>query len=132
MNWVANQFYRGVPGGLVLLVMDTSRLNAPLRYEAVPGWAEPFPHILAVFRLGLALGLCLFVGLEREWRQKDAGLRTFGFAALLGALGGVTGQAYALVSLILVGVLLTLMNWQVIRRGERPELTTSAALIVTC
>jgi uncharacterized membrane protein (DUF4010 family) len=94
--------------------------------------AEPFPHILAVFRLGLALGLGLFVGLEREWRQKDAGLRTFGFAALLGALGGVTGQAYALVSLILVGVLLTLMNWQVIRRGERPELTTSAALLVTC
>jgi uncharacterized membrane protein (DUF4010 family) len=94
--------------------------------------AEPFSHIQAIFRLGLALGLGLFVGLEREWRQKDAGLRTFGFAALLGALGGVMGQAYALVSLILVGVLLTLMNWQVIRRGERPELTTSAALLVTC
>jgi uncharacterized membrane protein (DUF4010 family) len=44
----------------------------------------------------------------------------------------VTGQPYALVSLILVGVLLTLMNWQVILRGERPELTTSAALLVTC
>jgi uncharacterized membrane protein (DUF4010 family) len=94
--------------------------------------AEPFPHIESVFRLGLALGLGLFVGLEREWRQKDAGLRTFGFAALLGALGGVSGQPYALVSLILVGVLLTLMNWQVILRGERPELTTSAALLVTC
>jgi len=94
--------------------------------------AEPYPHIESLFRLGLALGLGLFVGLEREWRQKDAGLRTFGFAALLGALGGVSGQAYALVSLILVGVLLTLMNWQVILRGERPELTTSAALLVTC
>ncbi|HEX4386918.1 MAG TPA: DUF4010 domain-containing protein [Myxococcales bacterium] len=94
--------------------------------------AEPYPHIQSVFRLGLALGLGLFVGLEREWRQKDAGLRTFGFTALLGALGGVMGQAYALVSLGLIGVLLTLMNWQVIRRGERPELTTSAALLVTC
>jgi uncharacterized membrane protein (DUF4010 family) len=93
--------------------------------------AAQFPHGQAIFRLGLALGLGLFVGLEREWRQKDAGLRTFGFAALLGALGGVSGEGYALVSLILLGVLLTLMNWQVIRRGDRPELTTSAALLVT-
>ena len=93
--------------------------------------AAQFPHLQAVLRLGLALGLGLFVGLEREWRQKDAGLRTFGFAALLGALGGVNGESYALVSLLLLGVLLTLMNWQVIRRGDKPELTTSAALLVT-
>jgi uncharacterized membrane protein (DUF4010 family) len=71
------------------------------------------------------------VGLEREWRQKDAGLRTFGFASLLGALGGVSGLPYAILSLILLGLLLTLMNWQVIRRGDKPELTTSAALLVT-
>jgi len=90
-----------------------------------------FPHLQAIFRLGLALGLGLFVGLEREWRHKDAGLRTFGFAALLGALGGVNGESFALVSLALLGLLLTLMNWQVIRRGDRPELTTSAALLVT-
>jgi uncharacterized membrane protein (DUF4010 family) len=94
--------------------------------------AEPFSHLTSVFRLGLALALGLFVGLEREWRQKDAGLRTFGFAALLGALGGVNGQPFALMSLGLVGVLLILMNWQIIHRGERPELTTSAALLVTC
>lgn len=93
--------------------------------------AAQFPHLQAVLRLGLALGLGLFVGLEREWRQKDAGLRTFGFAALLGALGGVNGESYALVSLLLLGVLLSLMNWQVIRRGDKPELTTSAALLVT-
>src|SRR3954463_8863414 len=93
--------------------------------------AAQFPHGQALFRLGLALGLGLFVGLEREWRQKDAGLRTFGFAALLGALGGVSGESYALVSLILLGVLLSLMNWQVIRRGDKAELTTSAALLVT-
>lgn len=93
--------------------------------------AASFPHLQTIFRLALALGLGLFVGLEREWRQKDAGLRTFGFAALLGALGGVSGEAYALLSLGLLGVLLTLMNWQVIRRGDKPELTTSAALLVT-
>jgi uncharacterized membrane protein (DUF4010 family) len=90
-----------------------------------------FPHVPVVFRLGLALGMGLFVGLEREWRHKEAGLRTFGFAAMLGALGGLLGQAYALLSLGLLGVLLVLMNWHVIRRGEKVELTTSAALLVT-
>jgi len=79
-----------------------------------------FPTARRSSDLGLALGLGLFVGLEREWRQKDVGLRTFGFAALLGALGGVSGESYALVSLMLLGVLLTLMNWQVI--PNRPSL----------
>ncbi len=42
--WVANSFYAGVPG-LLLLAIDTVRLGSLLRYDAVPGWDEPFPHI---------------------------------------------------------------------------------------
>jgi len=34
-----------------------------------------------------------FIGLERERRGKEAGLRTFGFIALLGALGGRSAKA---------------------------------------
>jgi glutathione S-transferase len=30
---------------LVLLVLDTSRIEAEIRREPVPGWADPFPHI---------------------------------------------------------------------------------------
>jgi uncharacterized protein (DUF952 family) len=41
---VANAFYRGLPA-LLLLVIDARRLTAPLRYDEVPGTAEPFPHI---------------------------------------------------------------------------------------
>lgn len=47
----ANKFYRGVPGELVLLVIDEGRLRAEVRYEDAPGaggegTAElPFPHI---------------------------------------------------------------------------------------
>lgn len=93
--------------------------------------AEPFPPLIALSRLGLALGMGLFVGLEREWRHKEAGLRTFGFAALLCALGGMLGQGYALVSLGLLGLLIVFLNWQSIRAGERAELTTSVALAVT-
>jgi uncharacterized protein (DUF952 family) len=41
----ANKFYRGVPGGLVLLVIDEERVAAEVRYEDVPGAELPFPHI---------------------------------------------------------------------------------------
>ena len=41
----ANKFYRDVPGDLVLLVIDTRRLRAEVRYEDVPGAELPFPHI---------------------------------------------------------------------------------------
>jgi uncharacterized protein (DUF952 family) len=45
VTWVANSFYQGVADELLLLVIDTTRLASPLRYEAVPGWDEPFPHV---------------------------------------------------------------------------------------
>jgi glutathione S-transferase len=41
----ANKFYRGVPGDLVLLVIDAGLLHAEVRYEDVPGAELPFPHI---------------------------------------------------------------------------------------
>ena len=42
---VANAVYLDEPQDLVLLVLDTGRIGAGIRYEAVPGWADPFPHI---------------------------------------------------------------------------------------
>lgn len=41
---VANAFYRGVPD-LLLLVIDTDRVIPEIRYEPVPGQADPYPHI---------------------------------------------------------------------------------------
>jgi uncharacterized protein (DUF952 family) len=41
---VANAFY-GDDQDLVVLVIDTRRLGPELRYEPVPGWDDPFPHI---------------------------------------------------------------------------------------
>ncbi len=83
-------------------------------------------------RLLLALLIGLFVGLEREWRGKEAGLRTHGLASLLGAMGAMAGTPYALVCLGLVGVLVVLLNVQSMRTGQGTELTSSVALLVTC
>ncbi len=42
---VANAFYRDSPGPLVLLVIDPDLVGPEIRYEHVPGQAEPYPHI---------------------------------------------------------------------------------------
>jgi uncharacterized membrane protein (DUF4010 family) len=82
-------------------------------------------------RLLLALGVGLFVGLEREWRGKEAGLRTFGLVALLGGLGGMLGTSYALLAVSLTGLLVVFLNVQSVVTGQGTELTTSAAILVT-
>ena len=77
----------------------------------------PFPPTLE--RLVLALALGLVVGLERERRSKEAGLRTFAFVTLLGALGGLQGESYTLAALALVGVLAVFLNLQSLRSRRR-------------
>lgn len=90
-----------------------------------------WPYLPVFARLSLALAIGLFVGIERERRGKDAGLRTFGFAALLGALGGLLGENYALLSILLLSVLVIFLNLQTLHSNQGTELTTSAALLVT-
>jgi uncharacterized protein (DUF952 family) len=42
---VANAFYQGEADLLLLLVIDTARVSSEIRYEHVPGQAQPYPHI---------------------------------------------------------------------------------------
>ena len=42
---VANAFYRDEQQDLILLVLDAGRIGAEIRYEPVPAWTDPFPHI---------------------------------------------------------------------------------------
>jgi uncharacterized protein (DUF952 family) len=41
---VANMIYSD-DDELIVLVIDPKRLRSELRYDEVPGWADPFPHI---------------------------------------------------------------------------------------
>src|SRR5262245_4025875 len=96
-------------------------------HSAVGSW----PYVPTLTRLALALAIGLFVGIERERRQKVAGVRTFAFAAVLGAVGGLLGDAFALLALLLLGLLVVLLNVDTIRKDQGVQITTSAALLVT-
>ena len=91
---------------------------------------EIWPHWPTLARIALALVIGLFVGIERERSGKEAGLRTFAFAALLGCVGGLLGPPYGVVSIALLGVLIVLLNLETIRSGEGAEMTTSIALLL--
>jgi len=102
------------------------RKPSPMLTE-LPSW----PYLPTLARLSLALAIGLFIGIERERRRKEAGLRTFAFASALGAVGGLLGESYALLALGLVGILVVFLNIETIRTDEGAEITTSAALFVT-
>ena len=97
----------------------------------MPTASPLWPYLPTLARLALALALGLFIGLERERRGKEAGLRTFAFTAVLGAVGGLLGENFALLALALLGVLVVLLNIETVRTGEGAEITTSAALLLT-
>ncbi|WP_428423316.1 MgtC/SapB family protein [Methylibium sp.] len=91
-----------------------------------------WPYVAVLVRLALALALGLLIGLERERRGKEAGLRTFGFISLMGAMSGSLGDNFALLSLCMAGLLAIFLNVQTLRANQGTELTTSAAMLVTC
>lgn len=53
--WVANAFYRGATD-LLLLVISTDKLGSLLRFDPVPGWDEPFPHIYGPLKPDAVVG----------------------------------------------------------------------------
>ena len=84
--------------------------------------------------LGIALGLGLLVGLQREWSQsKLAGIRTFALITLLGALSGMvavqTANAWILAaSLLAVAILFWIGNRLRLAGGSAdPGITTEVA-----
>ena len=68
------------------------------------------PYDEVAMKLALALAVGLLIGLEREWSQKDAGVRTFAITALLGTLTALSSTWSVLLAFGSVALLLILMN----------------------
>ncbi|MFQ3295289.1 MAG: uncharacterized membrane protein (DUF4010 family) [Natrialbaceae archaeon] len=85
-----------------------------------------------VVRLGLAAALGLFLGLEREWSHKAAGVRTFALISLIAAVFTVIGRETLLVIggalVIALSVLLAVEG--LLNEDEGLSLTTSVSMLV--
>ncbi len=91
--------------------------------------APVFPHTEVALQIVLSLALGLLVGLEREWAQKEIGVRTFGVVSLVGMVSTLLAPAVLVAALIGVLLLVGLLNVQSLRKENALELTTSSALI---
>jgi uncharacterized membrane protein (DUF4010 family) len=89
-----------------------------------------FPVTPIALKMGVAIGIGMLVGMEREWSNKDVGVRTFALVAMLGMLASLIGQSIAIAALIGVFLLVAAMNTRSILADRSLEVTTSAALIV--
>jgi uncharacterized membrane protein (DUF4010 family) len=117
-----------IPDPLPAMWLNSLAPDAQINSLPMAQW----PYIDILVRLALSLVLGLLIGLERERRGKEAGLRTFGFIALLGGLGGALGDNFALLNLGLVGLMALVLNIQSLRADGSAEMTTSVAMFVTC
>src|SRR6267142_6190584 len=93
--------------------------------------------ILAAFRhLGIAVGLGLLVGLQREWAKSDmAGLRTFPlitmFGAICGSLATAAGGWVLAAGLLSLAALVVVGNVVLLKQGAAdPGLTTEIAILL--
>ncbi|MGH9477367.1 MAG: MgtC/SapB family protein [Terriglobales bacterium] len=84
----------------------------------------------AAARIALALAIGLLVGFEREWSNKEAGIRTCALVALAGMLTALVGMPLVLAGLAGVLLLIVFINLRALQAQKTVEITTSAALLV--
>src|ERR1700691_4754822 len=81
-------------------------------------------------KMAVAIGIGMLAGMEREWSNKDVGIRTFAIVAMLGMLSSVIGINVAITSFIGVFLIVAAMNARSMLMDRSLEVTTSAALMV--
>jgi uncharacterized membrane protein (DUF4010 family) len=89
-----------------------------------------FPYSDIAFKVLLAAGIGLLVGLEREWARKEIGVRTFAIAGLLGMLTSLLLPALMVVGMVAILLLVTFLNVHSLLKDRSLELTTSLCLVV--
>src|ERR1700756_587797 len=88
-----------------------------------------WPFLPVLTRLGLAVAIGVFVGLEREHSGK-AGVRTFALTSLLGSAAGISGGFYPAASLSFTALIVAFLNGRHLVMRTKMTTTTSMALIL--
>jgi uncharacterized membrane protein (DUF4010 family) len=89
-----------------------------------------FPATPIALKMAVSIGIGMLAGMEREWSNKDVGIRTFAIVALLGMIASVIGLNIAIAAFVGVFLLVAAMNTRSILADRSLEITTSAALLV--
>ena len=98
------------------------------------GAVDPFVYLdTNVAKLVLATALGMFLGLEREWSQKSAGIRTFALVSLAAAVFSLVDEPGLLVvggALVVASAVLLAVRSFVEADVDGLSLTTSASMLV--
>lgn len=89
-----------------------------------------YPAAPITLKIAVSVGIGMLVGLEREWSNKDMGVRTFAIISLFGMLASLESQTFVIAGLVGVLLLVTAANVRSILTDRSLEMTTSAALMV--
>lgn len=89
------------------------------------------PTLLLAAKVAAATSIGLVIGLEREWAHKEAGVRSFAIAALLGAMSWLVSPILAYVQLSIVLAIILIINFYSLQKEQTLEVTTSLALAAT-
>ncbi len=84
--------------------------------------------LLLALKVAASASMGILIGLERTWAHKEAGVRSFAIAALLGTLSWLVAPTLAYVQVGIVLVVLLLVNVYGMWNERSPEITTSLAL----
>ena len=84
--------------------------------------------LLLAAKVAASACIGMLIGLERSWAHKEAGVRSFAIATLLGTLSWLVSPTLAYVQVGIVLVVLILVNVYAMRNEQPPEITTSLAL----
>lgn len=100
-------------------------------FQQLHGGHNSFPIGDVAIKAGVALAIGMLVGVEREWSQKDIGVRTFGLAALLGMISTLVSEPLTLAAAAAILVVTIFLNLRRTQATGKPEATTSIALMLT-
>jgi uncharacterized membrane protein (DUF4010 family) len=92
-------------------------------------WPQQWPFLPVMERMGMAVAIGIFVGLEREHSGK-LGTRSFALVALLGCLAGLAGPQFIWAAMAFVLLLIWLVNWRRLSAHDQLATTTSLSLAI--
>jgi uncharacterized membrane protein (DUF4010 family) len=100
-------------------------------FQHLHGSRPSFPIGDVAIKASVALAIGMLVGIEREWSQKDIGVRTFGLTALLGMISSLISGQLMLAAAAGTLIVVVFLNLRRAQTTGKPEATTSIALMLT-